>query len=81
MSNRLMIVLTTLSLVGPSVASGALAAPHRGAGTPRHLTGANVSKQTIGALYASVGEFDQSSRSFGDDASAPRYHGGPKSPY
>ena len=32
MSNRLMILLTTISLVGSSVATGALAAPYHGAG-------------------------------------------------
>ena len=76
-----MIVLTTISLVGSSVASGAWAAPYHGAGQDRHFSGANASEEAIGAWYASVGEVDQSSQGFRDAASAPRYHGGPKSPY
>jgi hypothetical protein len=80
-SNRFMIVLTTITLVGSSVASGALAAPHQKAGKALHFDGAYASEETIGAWYASVGEVDQSSRGFRDDASTPRYHGGPKSPY
>jgi hypothetical protein len=95
MSNRLMIVLAAISLVGSSVASGALAAPHhvagkarhlsvakyQGAGKVRHLSGAYASEEAIGAEFAPVGEVDQWSQGFRDDASAPRYHGGPKSPY
>jgi hypothetical protein len=81
MSSRLMIVLTTISLVGSSVATGALAAPYHGAGKARHLSGADASEEAIGAWYASVGEVDQSSQGFRYDTSTPRYHGGPKSSY
>jgi hypothetical protein len=78
-SNRLMIVLTAISLVGSSVASGALAAPYHGTGQARHFSGANASEEAIGAWYSAVGKVDLSS--LRDEETAPRYHGGPKSPY
>jgi hypothetical protein len=81
MSSRLMIVLTTISLVGSSVATSALAAPYHGAGKARHLSGANASEEAFGAEFAAVREVDQSSQGFRGDTSTPRYHGGPKSSY
>src|ERR1700751_2479296 len=81
MFNRLIIVLAAISLVGSSVASGALTAPYHGAGKARHLSGAYASEEAIGAEFAPVGGVDQWSQGFRDDAFAPRYHGGPKSPY
>ena len=80
MSSKLMIVLTTISIVGSSVASGALADPYHGAGEARYFSG-TTSEEANGAGYAVVGEVNQSGYGFGRDVSEPRYHGGPKSPY
>ena len=83
MLSKLMIVLTTITIVGSSVASGALAAPYhgagedRGAGEARYFSGANASEHADGAGYAAVGEVNNS----GYGVSEPRYHGGPKSAY
>jgi hypothetical protein len=79
MSSKLMIVLTTIGIVGSSVASGALAAPRHGVGEARYFSGPNASEEDAG--YAAVGEVNRSGYGFGDSVSEPRYHGGPKSPY
>jgi hypothetical protein len=81
MSSKLMIVLTTIGIVGCSVASGALAAPHHRVEEARHFSGSNASAEVNGAAYAVVGEESQSGDGFDSDVSEPRYHGGPKSPY
>jgi hypothetical protein len=81
MSSRLMIFLTTISIVGSSFASGAFAAPYREAGKARYFSAANASNEWTGAGYAAFAGADQSDYGFGSDASWPRYHGGPKGSY
>ena len=77
MSSRLMIVVTTISIVGSSLATGALAAPHHTAGEARYFSGANSSEES----NAFVGEVNRSGYGFGDHVSKPQYRGGPKSSY
>jgi hypothetical protein len=76
-----MILLTTISIVGSSVAGSALADPYHHAAKARYSSGANASNAPNGAGYAAFGEVDQSNRDFDTYASGPRYHGGPKASY
>jgi hypothetical protein len=72
MSNKLMIALATIGVVGYSFAGGALADPYHGAQQASNYDAANIS-QVDSFGYAAVGQ--------GDDwgyTSQPRYHGGPK---
>ncbi|HEX4553551.1 MAG TPA: hypothetical protein VH249_06170 [Xanthobacteraceae bacterium] len=74
MSSKLMIVLTTVGVVGCSFASGALADSYHGTDEASNYDPANVSQEVAGFGYAAVGQGDDWSY-----ASEPRYHGGPKS--
>jgi hypothetical protein len=76
-----MIVVTTIGIVGASIASSALADQYRGAVDGRHFSGVNNSEETTGARYGVVGEMNRSGYGFGGGVTEPRYHGGPKSPY
>ena len=60
-----MIVLATISIVGSSVASGALAASYHGG--PRYFSDPNASEQADSAGYAAFGFLNQSQ---------PRYQSG-----
>jgi hypothetical protein len=63
MSSKLMIVLTTVSIVGSSIASEALAASYHGG--PRYFSGANASRQADGAGYSAFGSVNQPAYGFG----------------
>jgi hypothetical protein len=80
MSRKLMIVVTTISIVGSSIASGALADQYRGAVDGRYFSG-NNSEEATGARYGVAGEMNRSGYGFGGGVTEPRYRGGPKSPY
>ena len=77
MSRKLLIVVTTISIVGSSIASGALADTVDG----RYFNGVSNSEEATGARYGVVGEMNRSGYGFGGGVTEPRYHGGPKSPY
>ena len=81
MSRKLMIVVTTISIVGSSIASGALADQYRGAVDGRYFSGVSNSEEATGARYGVAGEMNRSGYGFGGGVTEPRYHGGPKSPY
>jgi hypothetical protein len=70
MSNKLMIALATVGVVGCSLAGGALADPYHGTQEASNYDAATVSED-VG--YAVVGEAVESGYESG-----PRYHGGPK---
>ena len=71
MSNKLMIALATVGVVGCSFAGGALADSYHGTQEAANFDAATVSED---AGYAAVGGADVSGYESG-----PRYHGGPKS--
>ena len=73
MSNKLMIVLTTIGVVACSFANGALADPYHGTDEASNYDAPNVSQDVGGFGYAAVGQSDD-----WDYVSQPRYHGGPK---
>jgi hypothetical protein len=81
MSCKLMIVVTTISISGFSIASSAWADQYRGAVDGRYFSGVNNSEKTTCARYGVVGEMNRSGYGFGGGVTEPRYHGGPKSPY
>ena len=66
MSRTLMIVLSTISVVGSSIASGALAASYHGG--PRYFSGANASKHAGGAGYGAFGSVNPPAYGFGSSA-------------
>ena len=66
MSKTLMIVLSTISVVGSSIASGALAAAYHGG--PRYFSGANASKHAGGAGYGAFGSVNPPAYGFGSSA-------------
>ena len=70
MSNKLMIALATVGVVGCSLAGGALADPYHGTQQASSYDAATDSED-VG--YAAVGKADGSGYESG-----PRYHGGPK---
>jgi hypothetical protein len=70
MSNKLMIALATIGVVGCSFAGGALADPYHGTQEASSYDAATVSED-VG--YAAVDTADESGY-----VSGPRYHGGPK---
>jgi hypothetical protein len=70
MSNKLMIALATVGVVGCSFAGGALADPYHGTQEASSYDAATVSED-VG--YAAVDTADESGY-----VSGPRYHGGPK---
>jgi hypothetical protein len=76
MSSKLMIVLTTIGVVGLSFGSGALADSYHGVQEASNFDAANVSEDVAGVGYAAVGQGDEAGY-----VSQPRYHGGPKTPY
>jgi hypothetical protein len=75
--SRKLIVVTTISIVGSSIASSALADTVDG----RYFNGVSNSKEATGARYGVAGEMNRSGYGFGGGVTEPRYHGGPKSPY
>jgi hypothetical protein len=77
MSRKLMIVVTTISIVGSSLASSAFAEQYRDAVDGRYFNGVNNSEEAAGAGYGVAGEMNRN----GGVTDEPRYHGGPKSPY
>ena len=77
MSRKLLMVVTTISIAGTSIASSALADTVDG----RYFNGVSNSEEATGAGYEVVGEINRSGYGFGGGVTEPRYHGGPKSPY
>jgi hypothetical protein len=77
MSRKLLIVVTTISIVGSSIASSALADTV----DARYFNGVSNSEEATGARYGVAGEMNRSGYGFGGGVTEPRYHGGPKSPY
>jgi hypothetical protein len=75
--SRKLIVVTTISIVGSSIASSALADTVDG----RYFNGVSNSEEATGARYGVAGEMNRSGYGFGGGVTEPRYHGGPKSPY
>jgi hypothetical protein len=66
MSSKLMIVVTTISIVGSSIASGAMAASYHGG--PRYFSDANPSRPADGAGYAAFGSVNRPAYGFGSSA-------------
>ena len=78
MSRKLLMVVTTISIAGTSIASSALADTVDG----RYFNGVSNSEEATGARYGVAGEMNRSGYGFsGGVTDEPRYHGGPKSPY
>ena len=66
MSRTLIIVLSTISVVGSSVASGAMAASYHGG--PRYFSGGSAPRQANGAGYSAFGSVNPPAYGFGSSA-------------
>ena len=66
MSRTLIIVLSTIGVVGSSIASGAMAASYHGG--PRYFSDANPSARANGGGYAAFGSVNPPAYGFGSSA-------------